>query len=555
MATDSNRWSRRWRLIRKPLALLLGAAWLLPTYAVDELRLTVRQGDTLIGISERYLLRPAQWRELQQLNRVANARRLRPDSQLRIPLDWLRWSDVPAEVAFVQGVVTGNRGVLSAGMQLRPGDEFDTGAQGALTLRFADGALAVFAPQTRAALGVSRVTPVGGVRATRIDVRSGSVDTTVPPLPEPASRFDVRTPRVVTAVRGTRFRVAAEDEISRHEVVSGAVALTGSAPAALPLLQGQGVRAQAGQLGNVVVLPPAPDLSVLPRLVERTTQVLQIAPIAGASGWRWQVAADRQFTQLLQDVKTRAPTLVLTGLPDGDYQLRVRVADTQELEGADAYHVLAVRARPEPPLQLAPPAAAMVVAGTVLLWAQLPDAPSYQVQIARDAAFSDLVLDRSGVVGGRLVLDNALAPGRYFWRLATQRGDASRGPFGDAGSFTLLEPSAVAPPQLVDGNIRLGWSGPAGFSHRVQVAKDMAFSTLAQDRTVAGASLELVAPQPGLYFVRTQVVLPDGSSGPWSAVQRFEVPAPPPPPPPPPPPAPPPAFPWPWLLLLLLPLL
>jgi len=67
---------------------------------------------------------------------------------------------------------------------------------------------------------------------------------------------------------------------------------------------------------------------------------------------------------------------------------------------------------------------------------------------------------------------------------------------------------------------------------------------------VAGASLELLAPEPGLYFVRTQVVLPDGSSGPWSAVQRFEVPA-----PPPPPPAPPPAFPWPWLLLLLLPLL
>jgi hypothetical protein len=55
------------------------------------------------------------------------------------------------------------------------------------------------------------------------------------------------------------------------------------------------------------------------------------------------------------------------------------------------------------------------------------------------------------------------------------------------------------------------------------------------------------ATAPGAYQVRTRIVLPDGSSGPWSAVQRFEIPAPPPPPPP--------QHPWGLFLILLLPLL
>ena len=104
----------------------------------------------------------------------------------------------------------------------------------------------------------------------------------------------------------------------------------------------------------------------------------------------------------------------------------------------------------------------------------------------------------------------------------------------------------MAPPQMAEGKMRLAWSGPAGFPHQVQMARDIGFAALILDNTVPGASLELNAPEPGIYFVRTRVVLPDASVGPWSAEQRFEIPKPPEPPKPPL---------WPWLLLLLLPLL
>ena len=513
--------------------------------AQDVLDLSVRQGDTLIGISQRYLDSPLRWRELRRLNRVADARQMRPGTQLHIPVEWLRWSELPVEVVYVNGTVIGNSGPLAAGMRLKAGDGFDTGAESSVTLRFSDGAVAVFTPGTKASLGVSReAAGDAGLRATRIDLRQGAVETTVTPLTQPASRFDVRTPRVVTAVRGTRFRVAAQDEVSRHEVVSGLVSVAGASAAPLDVGSGQGVRAEAGLPGALTRLLPAPDLSGLPTLVERTAQPLLLPSMPQVVGWRWQVAADGGFTRLLQDVKTASPAWLLTGLPDGGYYLRVRAADAQELEGSEAQVAFMLAARPEPPLRISPPTGARVPAGAALTWAEVADAPSYHLQLARDANFADLVLERPGLAGNRLPLDVSLPPGPYHWRIATQRPDGSRGPFGDAGAFTVLEPSSVAAPEVGTGGLHVAWSGTAGFAHRVQVSVDPGFSTTELDQVVQGASLDLPSPKPGTYQVRTRIVLPDGSNGPWSAVQRFEVPT----------PAPEPGRPW-YLLLLLLPLL
>ena len=526
--------------------LVLPVGFVLPGLAQEHVQLALRSGDTLIGISQRYLDDPGRWPQLQRLNRITHPRRMPVGRTLMLPLDWLRWSELTAEVLFVQGGATVNAAPLSAGMQIKAGDRLETGAQGSLTLRFSDGALVVFAPMTRATLGVSREASAVGIRSTRFDVQGGALDSTATPLKESGSRFEIRTPRVVTAVRGTRFRVAEDDGVSRHEVLSGQVALTGSAPGPVQVAQGKGVRAEAGSLGAVVPLLGPPDLSGLPQRIERTVQSLQVPPMSGATGWRWQVASDQAFTRLLQDVKTREPIWLLTGLPDGEYQLRVRAADAQSLEGVEAQRSLTIAARPEPPLLRGPTSGASVLPGAALVWAELPDTPSYHLQISRNAAFTDLVLDRAGVTGTRWPLDPAWAPGSYHWRLATLRRDSSRGPFGDASQFTLLEPSAVVPPQLGDEGLRLAWSGPPGLRHRVQVARDAGFDKPELDQVVAGSSLQMPEPQPGMLFVRTQVVLPDGASGPWSEVQRFEVPK---------KEVPATPFPWPVLLLLLLPLL
>ena len=558
------------------MALLLLAQLAASAHAADEFLLVVAPDDTLIGISQRLLDDPARWPELKRLNRLKYDKRLIPGSRLRIPLDWLRWSERTAEVIHVQGTVMGTVAgaaigaamgpasgtsmatlsgasvPLAVGMQLKAGDGFDTGTSGALTLRLYEGTTVVFPPQTLAALGRLREVPGTGLQATTIDLKKGAADSNVVPLKNPASRFEIRTPRVVTAVRGTRFRIAAEGDVSRHEVVTGAVVVAGVDPdraaSETSLKEVQGLRAEGSSLGAPVRLLPASDVSGVPVRVERIAQSVGVPPLAGALGWHWQIASDAAFNRLLQDERTPAPTWLVTGLPDGDYHLRVRAADAQQLEGLDAQQAFALRARPEPPVLRAPSSGASVAGPSDLVWTEALDAPAYQVQVARDARFSDLVLDRASVVGPRLAIDPAWPPGLYHWRVATLRAagaqgpfsEGPRGPFGDGATFTVLPPSVMAPPQIGTDGLQLAWSGPAGFSHKIQLATDPSFASPQFDQVVSGARLDLPTPAPGAYFVRTQVMLPDGRGGVWSSPQKFEVPR---------------KYPWALLLLLLLPLL
>lgn len=544
-------------LICQNRALLCAGLLFLPqlslaTLTTDEFSVVIAPGDTLIKVSQRYLADPRRWPELKRLNQIKFDTRLAPGTRLRIPLDWLRWTERTAEVVFVQGTVAGTlSGVtapLVAGMQLKAGDSFDTGPSGSLTLRTYDGATVVFPPQTQAGLGRSREVPGTGLQATTIDLKKGSADSNVVPLKNPASRFEIRTPRVVTAVRGTRFRVTADGDISRHEVVTGVVAVSANAAQETSLKEVQGLRADGSTLGTPVRLLPSADVSGVPVRIERIAQTVSVPPLADAQGWRWQVASDAAFTRLLQDERTPAPNWLVTGLADGDYHLRVRAADAQALEGLEAQQAFALRARPEPPVLRAPSPGASVAGPAELVWAEGLSAPAYQVQVARDARFADIVVDRAPVTGPRLDLGAALTPGDYHWRVATLRppgtqgpfAEGPRGPFGDTASFTVLPPSVMAPPQIGAEGLQLSWSGPAGFSHQVQLATDANFATLQFDQVVPGTRLALPTPSPGTYFVRTQVVLPDGRVGSWSSPQTFDVPR---------------TFPWGLLLLLLLPLL
>lgn len=508
--------------------------------AAEELfLLTIRPGDTLIGISQRYLDRVDRWPALKTLNKIDNEFHLPPGGVLRIPATWLRWRGGDAEVAYVHGAVRGAHGPLVAGMRLSEGETFDTGDDGTLTLRLHDGASVTFLPGTKARLGVLRQVQGTLLDDTAIDLERGAAESRVPSLRSSGSHYEIRTPRVVTTVRGTHFRVAAAGGVSRHELLAGALRLTGDGAQAR-LAPGQGLRADGGHLGAIVALLPAPDLSTLPDMVTRTVARLRlsIAGNANTSGWRWQVAEDADFLRLLKDERTTIPEWVLGGLPDGDYFLRVRAADTRGIEGLDATHPFALRARPEPPVMLAPAPDGLIAGAPVLRWTQNAEAARVRLQVARDATFTDLLMDRADIDQSQFAFAAALPPGDYYWRLASLRADGYAGPLGDVAVFRQIEPTAMAPPDVGDGVVRLSWSGPADLRYAVQIAAASDFAVPVREMEVAGTRTRIDGLGGGIYFVRTRPVLP-GDEAPWSTAQRFELPV---------------TEPW-WLLLLAAPLL
>lgn len=136
------------------ISALLGASGC-ALAAAEEWIYTVVPGDTLSRIAENHLDQPDAWRELQKLNKVADPNRLKPGMALRIPTA-LSGSAPFAEVAWVKGaaqrISSGAAATLVQGAQLRMGETLLTGADGSVTLRFADQSRVLVAANSRLTL-------------------------------------------------------------------------------------------------------------------------------------------------------------------------------------------------------------------------------------------------------------------------------------------------------------------------------------------------------------------------------------------------------------------
>jgi hypothetical protein len=352
--------------------------------------------------------------------------------------------------------------------------------------------------------------------------------------PEPKPRHQVRTPQAELAVRGTEFRVQATEQLTRAETLQGQVAIHPS--------QGkpQLLTAQQGLLIDDSVRRPkpirllaAPDIGDGLRHAERPLIRLDAAEVPGAHAYRFQVASDPQFRQVLLEATTREPHLRTAALPDGDLHWRVRAQDAQGLEGLDAAGRLHLNARPEPPIPTAPGGDGRLRSDTLeLSWTQHPDATAYRLQLAHDAGFSQAtaapMLDETLT---ETRLSRPWPPGRYHWRLATvQRGPDGRpdiGPWGDARPIDLrAAPAALPSPTLTDEALLFQPPMEPGQVLRLQVARDADFNDLMLDETHRELPIRMARPQAGgRLHVRYQATDADGFVGPLSAVQTLDLPA------------------------------
>lgn len=502
------------------------------TAAADEpaFAYTSVAGDTLIGLGRRFLVDPAQWPELQRVNRVANPRRIPVGTVLQIPLRLMATEPVPARVLAASGDVRGPDGQpVAAGQAVPPGGSLRTG-DGQATVQLVDGTVLRLRPASQLQVATSQRVPQAGATQSGVQLQQGQVEVKAAKTP-PGGRpgFRLTTPQGLLGVRGTEFRVAVDGtaELTRGEVLEGRVATEGRAGGPAQLVDaGYGVLVdRAGQVAPPVKLLPAPDLAGLPALQERPLVRFTVNPLPGAVAWRGQVAADASFETVLADNRATGPELRFADLPDGRYILRVRAEDANGLQGLDAQHPFTLKARPEPPLPNAPsPRAVMPVGKVDFAWTTSAEARSYRLQIAAADDFRQTLRDERGITATAWPLEG-LPPGVYHWRLASERSATDQGPWGAVNRFELRKlPAPPGPPKIGEDSIRLTWEGQPGQTYELQFARDAAFATPVLVRQTAETTLEATMPGTGRFFVRLRAKDPDGFQGPYTAAQQFDVP-------------------------------
>lgn len=493
----------------------------------------VTREETLIALSRRLLADPRQWPQLQQHNRIADARRVPVGTVLKIPVRLLATEPVPARVLSASGEVSGPQGVaVAAGQALPQGARLQAGDGGQATLQLVDGTVLRLRAGSTVQVETSRRLPGSGGALSGVKVEDGQVEVQAQKRSGAgAPGFQISTPQGLLGVRGTEFRVSvdARAETTRNEVLEGQVMTEGR--------DGRAGRSVAAGFGVVVdrsgtVTPPVrllapPDVSAWPALQERVLVRFPIRPQPAVVAYRAQVAAaaDPAFERVLQDVRSTGAELRLVDLPDGDYRIRVRAEDAQGLQGRDALHLFTLKARPEPPLPSGPgPKAVVSGARLDLAWTSVDEARSYRLQLARDEAMREPIQDQRTLAGTAWSVD-ALAPGVYFWRLASERSATDQGPFGPVQRVELRAlPAPLPPPRVGEDSLKLAWEGLPGQTFEVEFARSADFAVLELTRRTEQSALELRLPGTGRYWVRMRARDPDGFVGPYTAPQAFTVP-------------------------------
>lgn len=501
---------------------------------------TAVAGDTLIGLSQRYLANGARWQVLARVNKVPDPRRIPIGQLLCIPVDHMRASPRAGVVLDVVGEATRSAPPAAGhGAALHPVQKGDaitqgallrTGANGYVTVQLADGSILKVQADTQARLEQSVEYEEAGFFASTWAVLRGRVESLVTHLTGGQPRYQIKTPQAVLGVRGTEFRVSTDNEQTLGETLAGTVAMSGAIGAARHatlVAAGQGTVANAqSQVSAPRPLLQAPVLTGVPALFERPLLRLDLPDTSGASSYRIQIAEDAGFRRVRAEATAAQPHFRIGDLPDGDYHLRARVANAQGLEGLDGTHAFRLKARPEPPIPTGPGHRAKVRAREVQLsWTAHPSAQSYRLQVARDEDFTQVVVEQSKLSETQATVQ--LPVGDYHWRVATTGAGSDLGPWGDAQDLLMREPPAqLPPPTITADSLAFRLQAEPGQRFEFQMAMDVGFAHLLHVVTSDQPELQLPRPpEGGRLYVRYRATDADGFIGPYTSPQIVLLPA------------------------------
>ncbi len=526
--------------LKKWLLIVLLAATLPPAAAernpgMPAWRYTVRPGDTLINIAERYLVDVGDWPAIQKDNQVDDPYRLLPGTVLRIPAALLRRAPAEVTIEASSGGVRRRLGggdwqEAASGQRLAAGSALETLDDGNATLRLADGSKLLLAPNSHLAFDALGVFAGGLMVDTRLRLQRGHGDISTNPARRANQRLQIQTPSAQVVVRGTQFRVSVDDVTTREGTLAGLVAVSG-AGRTVQVAQGQGTITRPGEAPSApVVLLAAPAVSALPTRFEHLPLRLPLPRLPGAEAWHAKIAAAQSPDRILLSKTARGDALTFADLPNGDYLLRLRAVHVNGLHGLDALHAFVVFARPFPPgLNHPGDAATIRSARPTFAWSSVLDVSQYRLQVADEPDFArPLQAATSTENGWQAPAD--LPAGRLYWRAASIDPAGQQGPWSAVSAFTYKPgPGPVdlgrAAIEMESEVLTLNLpSPPDGLVYEAILSPLAELQPVLAQAQASAGRLQLARPDGGTYYLAIRLLDPvDQTPGPL-AVQRLEVP-------------------------------
>lgn len=491
-----------------------------PKHTSDDSRIyahTAVKGDTFGKLAARYLVKPRDYAQISKFNPNVNPNAIPIGRAIRIPVSAMRADVAPPEVIATRGSVTRNGAAVAVGQQLSEKDKLKTGNDGFVTIKLVDGSTVTLQSQSSVEIARARQLANTKVAESEMKLESGRLETKVAKQ-HSAGRYEVRTPTSNMGVRGTIFRAGTDTsgKKSLSEVIEGAVGVSESGKSAslgLGINAGFGTTVEAGKPpAPPVKLLAAPQLSALPDS-QSATVLIAFPPVSGANGYRVQAALDSAFQQQVAEAVATQPTVTLQNLPDGNLHVRVRAIDTAGLEGLNAQQTLLVAARLTPPILLQPAADARLTTNAVnISWKPNPSelaagaGTQTRVQIARDAAFSNIVTDLKTPIGVSAAPVQSMVSGQYFVRLAGVDARGNQGPFGVTTRFVISTATLELRPITAAGSTLVLWRGEAGQRYQYQISRSDRFNDIVQQGEVDESSLQISGLEKATYYVRVRTI-------------------------------------------------
>lgn len=262
---------------------------------------------------------------------------------------------------------------------------------------------------------------------------------------------------------------------------------------------------------------------------------LQWEPHPDAESYQVQVSTTANFNTLVANTTEVTATSQQIGAlaQEQTYYWRVRGANAAG-NGAwsDVWSFATLAATPSVPTLAQPANGASFAsdASVTFRWNAAANVTSYELQIARDAAFTDLVTSEDEITGTQQSLGPFDPNATYHWRVRGRNGE-NEGPWSATRAFSTMPaaPAAivlVAPADNADdqsGIVSFAWEDAAdAATYQLQVSANATFTALLYDQAGLTTTEHEVGPiaYSTTYYWRVRGANQSGD-GAWSETRSF----------------------------------